>query len=423
MQYLFVPGAVAAILANLANANVEKNELRRTVLSQLLSMTRAYRPPKWLITVPLFWVLSIKFPVVGGASLAAPSLFIPSAAVLAALYGPTSLPALLLGGMPLFFTMPLGPLQTIGNPGILLAAVLVHRFVADPQFRTRCFFATSIRTVQLITVVVLLASTYQVSLDIQGDTTKNGSTILVGGTLQLALDYLMFVIGASRIAVRPIIYKFAGVGLVGIVLSLLTPFETPALSLRFGPDMLEQVATAVGFLLLGRFFFHRQVPWLLQLPVAPVRFFSGQLPEITNLMIGIVLLSIASHLQIRYGISGGRTAMDGLIDPAILQPLIFLLGLSFGPRALLYAVGGLILGEFIPSIISSILGLKPVSLFSGHLQVGSSFSDPLTLALSRVGDLAFSLFGWRIMVAFRPDARGSQAATADQSDAPAPIAA
>jgi hypothetical protein len=207
------------------------------------------------------------------------------------------------------------------------------------------------------------------------------------------------------------------------VSSLFAPFVSPALSLRFGPAAVQQVTTAVGFLLLGRLFFHRQLPSLLQSPEVPVRFIPSQTPEITNLMSGILLLSFASHMEIRYGLPGGRVATDGLIDSAILQPVIFMLGLSLGPRALIYAVAGVTLGEILPSFVTPFLGLEPVSLLSGSLKLGLSFASPLTLALSRLGDLAFGLVGWRVMAAFRPHVRPSQAPAASQSETPTPVAA
>ena len=391
-QFLFVPGAIAVILAGLDRADaVARN--RESVAAPLWRvLADVYIPPVWMAVVPLLWLLGMRYPLFG-SMVGLPLLFIPAAATLGAFYGSASLSAVLFGGLPLLVAAPVGPFELIGNPGIFLAGILVHQLFADPRFRTRCLFATSIEPLQLIALVVLLGSTYRFG-------PFAGLDFALGGSLQLALFYVMFVLGASRIAIGPVVICVVTAGAVGLALNLAPQITVPGTSVSFGPAELRQVTSALAFLLLGRFFFHRQLPSLLR----PSDGAANNITVRNRLFFPLLFLAILSHVEIRYGIAG-RTVTDGLVNRAVLQPLIFMLGFLLGPHGVLLAFTVLFV-EFLPSM-PFMLGIEnrpPAAAFAaGGFQFILAFNEPLAAVLSRLEDLAMGVFGWRVMVAFSPD--------------------
>lgn len=406
VQFLFVPGAIAAILADLADADQRRGET--ALLSPWRSLVAVYIPPAWLLTVPLLWLLTIRGPLFG-ASLEAPLLFIPAAAALGAVYGPASLPAVVFGGLPFLARMPVGsgPIELIGDPGIFLCGILMHRLFAEPQFRTRCFFANSIKPMQSIALVVLLAGTYQLSLNFLGP------SITIGGSFRLAFFYVMFIVGASRIAIAPVVSVIIAAGLVGVVLNLVPPFELPIGYVSFGLSEVRETTTAITFLLLGRICFHQQLPSLL----IPAK--SKDRATNRNMIIGIVaLVALLTHVGVKYDLLE-RNITDGLIGAAVLQPLIFLLGFSFGARGVLYGGIALLFGELLSGAAFG-TGMVPrtAPLFGGTFQLTMNFDQPLNVVLSRLDEMMFGFFGWLVMLAFRPDLRVRRVNASGRPEAP-----
>jgi len=282
--------------------------------------------------------------------------------------------------------------QLAGNPGMFLAGILVHQLFADPEFRTRTFFANAIQPIQLVALVLLLAGTYRYS----------AGNVAIGGSVLLALYYLLFVLGASRIAAAAIlrVIVVAGLACVGLNVGLLlAPNELP-IAFFPGFSQLRQVATAIVFVLLGGVFFHRQLPSELRpdLPGA-----DAARSDRNNMLIGLLFwLAVASHFEVTYPLFG-KPVTDGPITASVLQPLIFMLGVSFGARGLLLAALGLMLGEFLPALF--IGGSRWTPIVYGDLQLSLIFPRPLDVVLSRLDDLVFALFGWGVMRAFRPAQR------------------
>jgi hypothetical protein len=111
---------------------------------------------------------------------------------------------------------------------------------------------------------------------------------------------------------------------------------------------------------------------------------------------------VAVHVEVTYPLFG-RLVEDGPVTASVLQPLFFMLGVSFGARGVLFAAVALLLAEFLPALF--IGGERWTPIASGNLQLSLTFPRPLDVIQSRLDDLVFALFGGAVMRAFRPAQR------------------
>ncbi|CAL77011.1 hypothetical protein; putative membrane protein [Bradyrhizobium sp. ORS 278] len=414
VQFLFVPGAIAAIMAALANAEARQNGASASA-SPWRAFAAVYAPPLWLVAIPPLGLLTVQGALFG-TTFGAPLLFIPAAAALGSHFGTASWPAVIIGGLPFFLYLDFAPLKTIASPGIFLTALLVHRLFADPTFRTRVLFATSLAPIQLTAIILLLGSTYQFAI---------GSDPSGSGSAELALYYVLFLLGASRIPKVPVTGVLLAVAVVTFAVNFsvdrligtnpMSAVEWPVY-LTLGFTHPSEITTPLAFLLLGGYLFHWQLPRALQREESR----NGETANVASALAGVLLLCVVlSHAELR-GSSLGRTAFDGLIGAAVFQPLIFMLGMALGWRGVLLSAAILLGGEFLPALLSG-SGKLALAFNVWDLKVAMSYPRPIDVLTSRFDDLAFALFGWRVMLAFRPSV--ASGAVDARAEAPMPKAA
>jgi hypothetical protein len=216
----------------------------------------------------------------------------------------------------------------------------------------------------------------------------------------LALHYVMFLIGASRIPIWRPSAILAGVAFIGIMLNASLRADT---ALTLGPSTVQQLGSAAVFLGLGRVFFHQQLPALIKpTPSADPLVMVGLLTG------ALFLCAVLSHVHV-----ATRGVSDSLLGAVVLHPLIFMLGVSLGLRGILTALVALLGAEFLPAaFVGDGASLQVWTDFRIELR----YSSWPSLILSRLDDLTFVLLGWGLRLALQlPDLAAPRVAPAPEA--------
>lgn len=189
--------------------------------------------PRWQAWagVPLLWLLccSYSFGPLSFPPWSAKWLVVPLAAWWAVRFGRAGWAPFATGTALLLLSFPVGPLQIGGFAGLFVAAAVVYRLAAEPDYRAATFAAGRIGPRQLLFVTLAAATTVAAP--------RGGVPMSFGGSLVPYLTLLLLLIGLSRARSRLLPWLLTLGLLLGMAMRL-PPLATTA------PDTFDWITIA-----------------------------------------------------------------------------------------------------------------------------------------------------------------------------------
>ncbi|MCP5153351.1 MAG: hypothetical protein H6983_04230 [Ectothiorhodospiraceae bacterium] len=351
-------------------------------------------PPRW--AVPLLWLVGLTVSVrIGVSAELYPALaYLPAAAWLGARHGMRARRALIVGLIPAFvwFHFALADSLRIGlagNIGIAIAALLVLRVAADEQYRQRILEADTLGARAMVFLLLVLGTRVSLSEAI--------------GPFQAGFYYdptylmatVLFLLGLTRVRLRPIVVALAVATLAGLVITSLDlrPPDLGPLRVRYDLYRLDHLASQAMVLGCGRLL--REVAARVVVDPATLR------QHAMGLTAGVGLVTLLAPFSFEL-LVGPVSVRSGLVDPYPLAALLVCLGATRGRGG---AVSGLALvlvlslaqaavGLIVGGDIAAQLGSQ-VSLMGTDVLVAYD-ARPVESALELVWLLAFAALGWSL---------------------------
>jgi hypothetical protein len=182
----------ATLPAALAWVDARLDGARGTTV--IRAMIEAYQPSLATVVLVALWLLGFRV-TFGGFTLGLSDLYLPVAAWIAMRFGAAGLPLFMWGMAPLLVGLDFGNVGTRLDPGLFIACVLVHRLVAEPDFRARLGSLQQLGLGELI--VIILVGGVSATLSIPIEMPAGSVRATIGGDLGFLLGFVMVALGVA----------------------------------------------------------------------------------------------------------------------------------------------------------------------------------------------------------------------------------
>jgi MFS family permease len=170
----------------------------------------AYRPNFSSLILVLLWLIGLRV-TLGDFSLNLSPLYLPASAWIAMRYGTAGLMLFIWSAAPLLIGFDFGIVGTRVDPGLFAACILVHRLVAEPQFRARLPSLQRLHLPGLIALILIGGAELVVTVP---------GNIEFGGSLGFFLGAIMVLLGVAGAPRLSVIGALAVAGLITIATAL-----------------------------------------------------------------------------------------------------------------------------------------------------------------------------------------------------------